>query len=155
SEALSWTHGVHAFKFGGEFRHEGMNLIYPDNTGGSYMFNKQFTGNNFADFLLGYVVTVGRKAGNSVEHERGNFSSFFFQDDWKPIRTLTVNYGLRYDIQFPLHELNHLWNRWNFATGKLEKLGVDTPSPAAWETDWKDWGPRLGLAWDTTGKGRT
>ena len=155
SEAASWTQGTHAWKFGGEFRREGMNLFFPSNTAGTYTFDKSFTGNNFADFLLGYLGSVQRKVGDVVEHERGNFMSLFFQDDWKVNRRVALNYGVRYEIQYPLHEIRKLWSRWNFATGKLERLGVDTPSAAAWETDKNNFGPRLGVSWDLTGDGRT
>ena len=155
SEALTWTRADHTFKFGGEFRREGMNLIFPSNTAGSFTFNQTFTGDNFADFMLGYLGSSGRKFGNSVEHERGNFFAIFFQDDWKATPNLTVNYGLRYDVQLPLHENDNLWTQWNFSTGKLERLGVDTPSNNGWDTDKNNLSPRLGIAWDITGDGTT
>ncbi len=155
SEAMTWTKGDHNFKFGGEFRREGMNLIFPSNTAGSFTFNQAFTGDNFSDFLLGYLGATGRKFGNSVEHERGNFFAVFFQDDWKATPNLTVNYGVRYDLQGPLHENDNLWTQWNFSTGQLVQLGVDTPSNSGWDTDKNNLAPRLGLAWDITGEGTT
>lgn len=155
SEALSWTRGVHSFKFGGEFRREGMNLIFPSDTAGTYTFNRSFTGNNFADFLLGYLGQVNRKNGNSVEHERGNSMGFFWQDDWRVNRRLSLNFGVRYELQLPLHEIRNLWQRWNFATGQLERLGVETKSSYAWDTDKNNWGPRFGLSYDVTGQGKT
>ena len=154
SEALSWTTGNHSFKVGGEFKREGMNLIYPQNSSGSFTFNSQFTGDNFSDFLLGYLSGSGRKFGNSIEHERGEFVSLFFQDDWKASPNVTINYGVRYDLQLPLQEIRNLWSQWNFSTGKLERLGVDT-SNRGWDTDKNNWGPRLGIAWDITGEGTT
>jgi hypothetical protein len=155
SEALTWTRGDHTFKFGGEFRREGMNLIFPSNTSGSYTFNQAFTGDNFADFLLGYLGSAGRKVGNSVEHERGNFFSYFFQDDWKATPNLTINWGLRHDVQLPLYEQDNLWRQWNFDTGQLVQLGVDIGTNGAWDTDKNNFAPRLGFAWDVTGDGNT
>jgi Carboxypeptidase regulatory-like domain len=155
SEAISWTVRDHAFKFGTEFRREGMNLVFPSNTAGSYTFNQSFSGDNFADFLLGYMGSAGRKFGNSVEHERGNFLSAFWQDDWKVTSNLTINYGVRYDVQYPLHEIRNLWRQWDFATGELVQLGVDTTSAGAWNTDFNNIAPRFGFAWNVGGDGKT
>ena len=155
SEALTYITGDHTFKFGGEFRREGMNLIFPSDTAGSFTFNQSFTGDNFADFLLGYLGSSGRKFGNSVEHERGNFFAFFWQDDWKVTPNLMLNYGVRYDVQLPLYEQDNLWRQWDFENGRLVQLGVDTESNSAWDTDKNNLAPRLGLAWDVTGDGTT
>ena len=155
SEALSYTTGAHSFKFGGEFRREGMNLIYPSTSSGQYIFSQSFTGDNFADFLLGYMAQSRRKTGNSVEHERGNFFSYFFQDDWKVTPNVTINYGVRHDVQLALHEQDHLWRQWDFAAGRLVQLGVDIDSNGAWDTDKNNLAPRLGIAWDISGDGTT
>ncbi|MBI4474688.1 MAG: hypothetical protein HY646_18600 [Acidobacteria bacterium] len=70
-------------------------------------------------------------------------------------RRLSINYGIRYDVQFPLYEIRNLWQRWNFTTGRLETLGIDTESAGAWDTDKNNWGPRFGLTYDASGEGRT
>ncbi|MFC5863184.1 carboxypeptidase regulatory-like domain-containing protein [Acidicapsa dinghuensis] len=67
---------------------------------GSFGFNGEYTGIAFADFLLGYPATTG--TANPLDFTvRFNSSQYgmYIQDDWKPFRNLTLNYGIRYDFQ--------------------------------------------------------
>jgi hypothetical protein len=65
----------------------------------------QYAGNlsgiAFADFLLGYPTTTGNATpSNYITRNISDQYGFYAQDDWKPARKLTVNFGLRYDLQW-------------------------------------------------------
>lgn len=68
---------------------------------GSYTFNGLYTGVALADFLLGYPSSTGNAAPNNyIVRNISSQYGVFLQDDWKPLRKLTINAGLRYDLQW-------------------------------------------------------
>jgi hypothetical protein len=68
---------------------------------GSYGFTGRYTGNAFADFLLGYPNTTGNAAPNNyVTRNLSDQYAAYVQDDWKLRPNLTVNAGIRYDLQW-------------------------------------------------------
>ncbi len=104
TDNLSWIKGRHTLKFGGDFRR----LSYRDNISffsgddlGEYRFNGMFSGNAFADFLLGYpnrtrVANTGPDVRPNTSHQ-----GYFAQDDFKVSARLTLNYGVRYEYHPP------------------------------------------------------
>ena len=78
--------------------------------------------------------------------------SGFFEDTWRVRPRLTVDLGLRYEYFTPLGEKNNLIGTWDPTVG-FEQVGVNTNHP--YNPDSKDFSPRVGLAWDVTGKGTT
>ena len=84
----------------------GVSYLYNDSwqnsavSHGAFTFNGQYTGIAYADFLLGYPNTT--QTATPLDFVvRFNSSQYaaYVQDDWKPFRNLTLNYGLRYDVQ--------------------------------------------------------
>jgi hypothetical protein len=70
-------------------------------TRGSYSFNGNYTGNAFADFMLGYPVTTGHATPNNyITKNLSDQYAAFVQDDWKLLPNLTINMGIRYDLQW-------------------------------------------------------
>lgn len=115
-ESLTWVRGNHTYKFGGEWALEG--TVKNSLNGGigtftfssaetsypvSYNLNGGYIGNGYASFLLGAVdnATMGPYGG--IGYRRMAWG-FFAQDTWKATRKLTVDYGLRYDLQPVQHE---------------------------------------------------
>lgn len=98
---LSWIRGKHTFKFGTDIRRLGTTDITSFSTGddmGDYSFDGTWSRNAFADFLLGYPISVFRantgRDVNGITYHLG----FYGQDDWKITNKLTLNIGLRYEI---------------------------------------------------------
>lgn len=99
------SRGAHKIKFGVYLYHLSFNPVNPDTARGAFSFSGQFTGarpgqtgNAFADFLLGYPGSAQVGIGRSDEHGRTNWFHSYIQDDWNPTRNLTINIGLRTEI---------------------------------------------------------
>jgi hypothetical protein len=152
----SYIHGNHQFKFGVEFHHSRYDgLGAPGNFDGTLNFQGDlaFAGSTaLQDFLAGKAAS-GSILVNPVSNSVGfNREAFYFSDDLRLTRRLTINLGLRYEIEPALLVDNN--NAANFdptqPTGMIQQHG----NPL-YHTDYHDFAPRAGFAWDLTGKGTT
>ena len=100
ADTLSWIRGRHSFKFGTDVRRRNVNSYsIGDSVYGSFTFNGAFTGYSYADFLLGLPQSSGRLTPNPDVWTHNADFSFFFQEDFKINPKLTLNFGVRYDLQ--------------------------------------------------------
>jgi hypothetical protein len=68
---------------------------------GSYSFNGRYTGNAYADFLLGYPNSTGNATPSDyITRYLSSQYGIYVQDDYKPTSKLTLNVGIRYDLQW-------------------------------------------------------
>jgi hypothetical protein len=170
SETLTKTIGNHTLKFGGEARAIRRNRFQFGGLNGTFNFNRDLTGNpqrpantgyGVATFLLGAVnagsITVGEK-----RHERGKYYAAFIQDDWRVHRRLTLNIGLRYDVETPPIDIFNQKSNFNLdrinpltrVPGVLEYAGVEygrSPVPV----DFNNFGPRFGFAYTVDSASKT
>jgi len=171
---LSYTHGKHALKFGAEWRDGRANNIrdrygkgrirfeggaanaLPSCTNGT-CFGTDSSGNAIPstpleDFLAG-APTVGRLfVGDS--HRQISMQSFgaYAQDDWRVTPHLTVNAGLRYDLNTVIKDSQDLLGNFDPNLGLLQ-VGQQIKAP--YNGDHNNFGPRLGVVWDPFGDGKT
>src|SRR5262249_9591684 len=96
---------------------------------GSFTFNARYTGNGFADLLLGYPVSTARDTPTLVNLLHQSRHSVYFQDDWRVTARLTLNLGLRYMLQTQMQERDGSWTNFDFATGTLVVRTVDGKLP--------------------------
>ena len=100
-DAVTLSKRDHTIKIGGEWSYE--KIVHDtllDNYG-VFGFNGSKTGNAYADFLLGLPATMSQDAPVR-KLDNGAYYSVFAQDDWRIHSRLTLNLGLRYDVQVPL-----------------------------------------------------
>ena len=104
---VMFDRGAHHLKFGGYLFRLEFNPVNPTNARGNFTFNGQWTGNAFADFLLGYPSASQVGIGRADEHGRSTWFHVYGQDDWKINSNLTLNYGLRYEINSQMSDVDN------------------------------------------------
>jgi hypothetical protein len=107
SDSLTWVKGTHTFKFGVDIRRARFDQTYYFDTSGEYTFDGSgpnaigtFDGDNYAEFLLGLADTYVQGSGQR-EDIRTTSVYPFAQDSWKIKPNLTLNYGLRWELDTP------------------------------------------------------
>ena len=113
SANFSMVRGAHSIKFGQTWRSYQEN-IHPFGAGsGSFTYNGQYssnpaqggaTGSGLADYLLGIPFNAGRYVPPGKSFFRFRNSWTYIQDDWQVTPNLTMNFGLRYEVNFPTVE---------------------------------------------------
>jgi outer membrane receptor protein involved in Fe transport len=120
---LAYQRGSHSIRVGADFLYNDDVITYPRSVRGSYSFS------SLANFLSGTYNNNGftQTFNNSVVAQTNPNAGIYVQDEWKAGRRLTVNVGVRYDLQF------------------LKTI----------ETDTNNVSPRVGIAWTPFGSGDT
>jgi len=94
---ISWTRGKHQFKIGGSWAlYKKIQDVFTT-TQGNFTFNGSFTGNDFADYLLGYAQGYSEDAIKDNGYWNNVSYAAYFQDNWRATNRLTLNLGLRWD----------------------------------------------------------
>ena len=124
---LSWTSHAHSFKFGAYVFRLRFNPLSSPNARGSFNFTPRYTssapgladGNAFADFLLGYPSSAQVGIGRGETDGRSLWSHFYAQDDWRPSPRVTLNLGVRYEINGQMVETGN-----RFSNPELNRLVI-------------------------------
>ena len=164
-DVLNVVSGDHNMKFGadiirsnyvendirnvrGDFRFRGRNTNPAGTTGGPSYYN-------FADFLYGLPDSTQRQVGSEPDDLTGWQTAFFVQDDWRVRPWLTLNLGLRYELQTPLTEARNRLSNFIPELGTIVLSGDQRFPKTLLETDKNNWGPRVGFALRPFGNDRT
>jgi hypothetical protein len=155
---ISYNTGKHAFKFGGELHRNEVTGGAFGNVRGSITFaggGALPASTQLEDFFAGDPTKASVQVGNPARQIHNWAYGLFAQDDWRVTRTLTINYGLRYEFNSVIKEAHNLLGNFdpNSSTGLIQ-VGLNGVS-GPYNPDHKNFAPRLGFAWDVTGKGNT
>ena len=182
SEDVTITRGTHQFGFGGWLAHGRIIYFSTGRDLPQFAFSGSVTGRGLADFLLGKPATL-IQGGLSQIFTRANFAALYVQDAWQVTPRLTLNGGLRWspilpqvDTQRPVPFVIN-WDVERYKQGLRSTVFVNAPpgflfagdagfkqkwnhNPEkpmgnVWNASWKKFAPRVGLAWDVQGDGRT
>lgn len=140
ADTVSWIHGKHTVKFGMDFRRQQRNFFQQTAPSGWYQFSGNYTGVSLADTLLGVPQFSFQDHLNGTDDTRYWDIAEFVQDNIRVTPNLTLNLGLRYELNSP-------------ASGKVGNFNqttavVDRQSPhAGVGFDKTNWAPRAGFAW--------
>ncbi len=115
-ENFTIDRGAHRVKFGAYYFHLQLRPVQPDNARGAFTYTGQFSGNAFADFLLGYPGSAVSGIGRGDENGRTNWLHLYAQDDWQPRGNLTLNLGLRYEFNQHMYDVDNRLSSIDLAT---------------------------------------
>lgn len=163
-DTISYQRGAHNIKAGVEVGHHQVNTKWLGFDHGSFIFLPVFTGNAFADFLLGKpLIFFTYESKTSDRYYRSTGFHWYIQDEYKMTPKFTLNLGLRYELDTPAVEMRDRIA--TFIPGAKSRrdptlpvgvlLAGDPGVPRATiVTDKNNFAPRFGFAWDPTGGGK-
>jgi hypothetical protein len=174
----TWTkmQGAHSIKFGADYRLNRVNSLSPgSNAAGSFTISPTFTqsdpftkstsntsGSAMATLLLG-LADSGNFGANSATSIQNSYTGLFVQDDWQISRKLTLNFGMRYELETPYVER---YNRQSLRFDQSATLPIQVPglplrggiqfagvggNARAIGSDKNNLGPRFGFAYKPFG----
>jgi len=193
---LSWIKGKHTMKYGFDFRQVQYDRV--DDFGasdgfGSFTFLGSFSGNAFADLLLGLPTSDQIFVTGPFLEQKSKHFAVFGQDEWHVSRSITMSFGMRWELMPPFSEKNGNIGNFDPTTGSViipDIAAKVLPPPAPYlysinacsvsplpnpafpctpvltasqahypewlrETYWKDFDPRIGVAWRPFGNDKT
>ncbi len=169
SATYTHIHGGHNIAVGGELSSRQINNNKTWGTRrGDFGFSGYFTGNAFADFLLGIPYTASRGIGSDRSDLRQRPWELFVKDEWKINRRFTLSMQLTYGLSpFPrsVHDNVSLFYPLIFepptdgeiivtGSSRARELGLKLESGEAAYTDRNDWQPSFGIAYSPLGNNR-
>jgi hypothetical protein len=175
AEIFSWTKGKHNLKIGFDFQAPQQNIVDYNNVGGSWSFNQSLTnigagntgtvlgipnattGTGLASILLGYPNSVSIAPAVIPYQYRWKYYAGFVQDDFKVAPRLTLNLGLRYQVEVPRSEKHDKQGYFvnqpvTLATGAqqqgyIQLDGLGGAPNTLWPTRYNNIEPRVGFAY--------
>ncbi|MDE3170972.1 MAG: TonB-dependent receptor, partial [Acidobacteriota bacterium] len=170
ADDFSWTKGAHQLQFGASFIRPSQTSTFCVYCNGLFTFSGALTNDPMADFIAG---ALGSMVQLNISHDNENWRYFgaYAQDSWKINSRLTLNYGLRWEPflsgTFPLKQVTH-FDSTDFLNNVHSTIYPNAPAGTLYPGDpgfqtgarpnyttWNNWAPRIGLAWDPTGNGKT
>jgi hypothetical protein len=154
SDSATWTKGRHEIKFGGEYTFSFNCDRYQQQPGGEFDFTTTGTGSGMASLLLGWVNTADVITAPELLGRIDAFGAYV-QDKWTVSDRLTVNLGVRYEVEGPRWDRGGSQSGFNPTAinpvsntpGVITFDGVNGVSKYANNWDLNNFGPRVGFAY--------
>ncbi|MFY9844411.1 MAG: carboxypeptidase regulatory-like domain-containing protein [Terriglobales bacterium] len=178
ADSLTKISGKHTLKFGTDIRRQQFNQFYYYNINGEFNYygggqNDVGAANLYANYLLGLPDTFGQGSPQS-EAVRNTGFYLFAQDSWKIRPNLTLNFGLRWELNTPLADVSQHVETFrpgqsstvfpcggpNTDCSSQDAIGLVVPGdpgvpPGMTQTYYKAFAPRIGIAWSPGNSGKT
>ena len=162
-DTVTFVRGRHELRFGGDIlrSHWGIRSFFQ--APGVFTFSGASTRDPMVDFMLGLPAQVQRGSGIYKDHVSWS-RAVFVQDEWKVLPRLSLSLGLRYEVNEPYASKDARGTV--FRPGQQSTLvpllplgmvviGDEGVPKGTFKTDTNNFGPRIGLAWDPFGSGKT
>ena len=162
TQVLSWIHGKHNMRFGGDYRRVHRDFLAGSNATGDFAFSGLFTqdaaqdpttGSSIADFLLGLPQSTTLNSSLAKSYLRDNVVDAYAMDDWRMLPSFTLNFGVRWEFFAPYTEkYGHLadvvTNPNDGFSSESEQTAGMNGLPDSLVLPWhRAFQPRVGLAW--------
>jgi len=186
SDSLSRVVGNHSLKFGGDVRRQRFDQTLYFDVSGEYFVDGTSSNTTagdtvFSDYLLGFPGSYGQGSAQ-VENVRSTGLYLFAQDSWKIRPNITLNYGLRWELNTPIADISHHVQTFRpgqstkifpcqLSQASIDALGTSDCSPyfptgllvpgdagvpaGMTQTYYKAFAPRIGIAWSPGTSGKT
>ncbi len=179
ADNMTFSSGRHTVKFGAEIMHETAAYVNGSSSVGIFNFVGTYSGNAFADFLLGYPDSVTRDYFKQLNGYYGNFPSAYAQDSFRLTPNITINAGIRFEYNGFYNGIRGQKSAFNLATGKpiipssidpqvqsltsslmtifADRINYtkDVGLPVGIQSGQVDFAPRFGIAWRPKGSDKT
>ncbi|MGA3262250.1 MAG: carboxypeptidase regulatory-like domain-containing protein, partial [Bryobacteraceae bacterium] len=164
SYSVAMTRGRHNLKLGADLTREQINATLGIATNGFFVFAPFPASDSFASFLLGQSVQFFQGGGDFNRGLRKWVAAGYAQDEFRLNSRLTLNFGLRYEVNTPYVDIRNRMNAWapgmqstiypNAPEGLLFPGDPGVPAGIA-AVDYREVMPRVGIAWDPFGDNKT
>ncbi len=178
ADDVSYSSGKHSIKLGIDWIHDDAGFINGSAAVGIFNFLGTYSGDGFADFLLGYPNNVTRDYFKQLNGDWANFPGFYAQDNYRVTQNLTLNLGLRVELNGFYNGIRGQKSAFDYSTGKLIIPSTIDPNvqlltsslmqlfadrieytkqvglPSSIQSTQVNWGPRVGLAWRPAGRSK-
>jgi hypothetical protein len=162
--SIAMTRGRHNIKLGADLDRQQINVLLGIATNGFFVFAPFPASDSFASLMLGQSVQFFQGGGDFNRGLRKWVAAGYAQDEFRLTPRLTINYGLRYEVNTPYTDIRNRMNEWapgvqsavmpNAPPGLLFPGDPGVP-PGIAAVDYHEFMPRVGLAWDPFGDGKT
>ncbi len=168
ADSLSWVRGAHSLAFGVDVSRSWLIIRNTYLQPATFTFTSDVTNYALASLMLGYLRQFRQGNGEFNDNRRNSFG-LYVQDDYRVSRKLTLSLGLRHDPFFPWKETKGRVQQFrveDYYAKRKSKMFVNAPPgvlfpgddgmpPYGVRANYRNFAPRVGFAYDVTGRGTT